>query len=159
MISGKIIQPNNALPLFASKVYLSSAQILALNTTVVTVVPAQPGMMIHAYLAHWYREVGAAYTLNGATGLALRLVDSSGSICLHTFDAATLTVTTGDCRVSNGPSGSVGTTQLATVNPTILHLGQPLVAHITGGQPTGGTGGVYVTVFYHLFPMIYNNIS
>ena len=125
-----------------------------MNTSVITVVPAVPGMMIHAYLAHWYREAGTAYTLNGATGICLRLVDSSGSIAVHAFDASILSATADTTYIGNGPSGSVGTTQLATAHPLgSTHINQPLVAHIPGGQPTLGTGGVYVTVFYHLFPM------
>ena len=130
---------------------VTSAQILALNTTPITVVPAITGYMLAPSHAHIFREAGTPYTANGATSLVVRFTNGVGGIRLPSFDLTVLTDAGPFTVIARGPANS-NSTSFSGTDFSSFAASVPLVLHAIGGNPTVGTGGLYVTVWYYKFP-------
>lgn len=157
MIVGKVVDSNLLFPLYVSKIYVTTTQILALFATAVQIVPAAPGFIHVVEKVVWNRELGTAYTLNGATKLKITYLNAAGTAIAHTFDATLLSDPGPFSVISNGPSSL--STQFASATFSSTALNQPLVVGMDTAQVTVGTGGVFVTCFYRSFQTPFSMIS
>ena len=132
-------------------VYITEAQIKALNTTPITIIPAITGYMIAPKHGHVFREAGTAYTANGATVLVARFTNGAGGIRLTTFDLSPITAATANTTVMAGPVNSNAVSFSGTDFSSFAE-NTPVVFHAIGGNPTIGTGGIFVTIWYFKFP-------
>lgn len=154
MLPGKIVHPNLAFPLYATRIFLSNAQIVALFTTAVEIVPAVAGYIHVVEKVIWDREAGSAYTANGATKLKLTYTNAAGIAIAHTFDLIILTDAGPFTTISSGPSSL--STQFASATPSSSAKGNSLVVGMDTAQATGGAGGITVTCFFRSFSAPYN---
>lgn len=123
--------------LLKATVSLSSAQILALNSTPVLIIPAVTGKAIHVISANVnYTFVSIAYTTNVTLTLVTdTATNGQGSAGLLGSTASTIG------KFSN-TSGTNSTTQIIP--------SKGLNVTVSVGNPTAGNGTAIVTVFYTL---------
>lgn len=139
------------------KTTITSAQLLALNATPITVVPARGAGLI-TMVERWgaYKAAGTAYAAIAAgEDLVLKYTDGSGAV------AATPIETTGfldqagaHCRWANGTATGDGAT------PTTGAIGQSaanaaIVAQLLVGEITTGTSDLIIIVHYVLVPTVF----
>ena len=125
------------------KVTLTNAQLLALNTTPITVIPA-PGANLTNVIQNVYATCPAqttGFTIGSATGIAFKYTNSSG------VTSCTLPVT--------GFIDQTTLQQAATLPASAGHLpaaNAPIVAYMAGANVTGGTGTVSFRIYYATYP-------
>lgn len=127
------------------EVTVTSAQLLALRATPVTIVAAPgAGKMIVLLNALFIADNGTAYVV-GTNDMALRYASTTGDIVGQTVDTAGLLDSTSDIATQAGP--------IATDNkvPKADCENQPLVLHNTGASEfTTGTGVLRVKCWYSI---------
>lgn len=135
-----------SLPVYVAERVLTSAEILALHTTAIEIVPAVPGNIIVPILAYAFMDYpasgGAAYAaIADGDDLQLRYTDVSGVVALTIETTGFLDQTTDQRRVAIGAPG-------AGIVPV---TGAALVAAL-GGAITTGNSPVSLRVYYYLIP-------
>ena len=131
-------------------VEVTPADIYALNTTPKLLFAAQDGYLNIPVLGHLYREAGVAYVANGATQLQVRVVGSASAF-LNTFNLASLTDTVAATVTLYGPNTTAGT-QLSGSHAAANFLNAGIELFAAGGNPTTGTGSLFLTVWCHHWP-------
>ena len=132
-------------------VEITSAELLALNATPKTIIPA-PERTGDAHIVEGmdiYKPDGTAYVVGAGEDFVLRYTDGSGTIVTGTASAGFLDQTTEEKRVEV-PQSAVGTATIS-LDPT---ADAPIVANILLGEVTGGDTSVFVTVFYRTAPTV-----
>lgn len=125
-------------------VTLSSAQLLALNGTPITVISApaaNKAIVIDRVVA--YKPSGTAYTVAGNKDIVLRYTDGSGTILIGVETTGFLDQTTAQTRYEM-PQSAVGTGAVE-VTPTAAAA---IVAHMTTGEVTTGNSAVKLGIWY-----------
>lgn len=119
---------------------ISSAQILALFTTAIQVVPAPPaGFAIDVLdCTVTFNPVTTAYTLGSATNLSLNFTDKSGAAL------------SGTQTVTGLIDGATKVTAKIPALGVILTNAAKVVLKLAGGNPTLGDGTLTVTVRYQV---------
>ena len=133
----KANERNPDVQMYCRKTLLTSAQILALNTTPITLVPA-PGagraiIPINVVARLTYNSV--AYATN--TSMEIRYTNGSGTVLTSASLAALLTA------VANKTQAVDMTGSEFTALPNA-----PIVVDVATGNPTAGNSTVEFTVFY-----------
>jgi hypothetical protein len=133
---------------------VTSAQLLALNATAQTVVPAPAsGYAIIPTKVAIRKPAGTAYT-GVATGedLVLKYTNASGSQCSSVIETTGfLDQTTEELRVA-GFIGSTGTTA-GSVEPVAAAA---VVLHLLSGEIATGDSDLYVRVWYDIIPTAFS---
>jgi len=124
------------------KVTLTNAQMLALNTTPITVVSGITNF-VHivdsVYATCPAQTTGA--TIGSATGIVLKYTNGSGTSVTNSMPVTGfIDQTTLQQSFAIGVTGHLPTT------------GAPVVAYMAGGNVTGMTGTVSMRVYYRTFP-------
>lgn len=124
----------------AIKTRITSAQVLALNGTPRTVVPAITGVAIIPIRFAIHKPAGTAYAGIGATeDLVLRYTNASGAVCSATMETTGfLDQASAQTRVAAGLSSG----DFAPVS------GAPIVLHLLNGEVTTGNSDLYVKVWF-----------
>ena len=136
-------------PIKAS-VRLSAEEVAALNTTPITIVAAQNGRAICPLQAILFKPTGA-WTLNTAVRFELKHKDGSGTVMMATNLAGWLDAAGAATRFIVGP-GSISGPYSGFGIETTGQFEEPLVAHITTANVSGGTKGLYVICYYLSLP-------
>lgn len=145
---------NLFIPKLYNNVYLTSAQILALFTTPITVVPAVSGMVIIPTRVHAAKEAGTAYTLGAAVRLQVVYKDIATNFPASSMDLASfLNSSSQRSQLAFGPGSSSQLYPYIDIYNAAVDS-QALVAIITGGNPTVGTGGIFLNIVYELWPQV-----
>lgn len=123
------------------EITVTSAQLLALRATPVTLVPAPgAGKFLEFVSACLLADNGTGYTVS-TNDMAIRYKDGSGDIVSQTVDSAGLLDQTTDIMTMAMPIATDHKT------PTADMMNQPLVLHNTGGgEWTTGTGVLRVKI-------------
>lgn len=127
---------------------ITSAQLLALNATPVTILAAPgAGLCIVPRLVQLYKPAGTAYAdIAAGDDLVLKYTDGSGAQCSSVCEATGfLDQTTAEMRIVGMP-GSTGTTA-GSYEPV---ADAAVVLHMLTGEVTTGTGGLVVRMFYDI---------
>lgn len=132
-------------------VTLTSAQVLALNATPISVIAA-PGankaIIIESVVA--YTAGGTAYAgIAVGEDLVLRYTNGSGTILTGIETTGWLDQTTAQTRVGR-PQSAVGTHQVE-LTPT---ANAAVVAHLTTGEITTGNYDIKLRVYYRVVPTV-----
>jgi len=121
--------------LLQSQVILTTAQVLALNSTPITIVGAISGKEIQVVSASFHLKYNTtAYATN--TTLALRSSSSTGSVLQAE-------------AVINGAADAIGVFGLNSGTNNIV-TGDALVATVLTGNPTAGDSDIVVDVLYRV---------
>lgn len=152
MISGKVYQFQSELKQnFYLKRFLSSAELLTLFTTPITIVPGTPGSFYIPKSVHFVKEAGTAYTLNASTRLLVRVNVTTVGFATN----AGFMDQTGQLTAFSQSSGDFvsyfvgfGTALITGFNGAAISITNDTANF------TLGTGGLFVTVFYEQYPMV-----
>lgn len=134
------------------KVTITSAQLLALNATPVSIIEA-PGankaIIVNKVIA--YKASGTAYA-GVAVGedIVLRYTDGSGTILTGIETTGFLDQATAQTRVALLPQSAVGTVDVE-VTPT---ANAAVVAHMTTGEITTGNSDLILVIDYSIVPTV-----
>jgi len=130
---------------------ITSAQVLALNATPQTIVPA-PGagkILVPEYLLI-HKPAGTAYAgIAAGEDLALRYTDASGTILLEAEPTGFLDQATAQERHATAYRQ---VSLISSVTPT---PNAALVLHMIVGEIITGTSPLYVRVLYRVFPSLF----
>lgn len=128
---------------------ITSAQLLALNATPQTVIPApDTGYIAVPRYMMLYKPAGTAYVVDAGDDLVLKYTNGSGAQCSSVVETTGfLDQTTAESRIVGMP-GSTGTTA-ASYEPVAAAA---VVLHLLGTEVTTGTGGLVCRVFYDILP-------
>lgn len=128
------------------EVTVTSAQLLALRATPVTIVPAPGAGKVAEFVGGLaIADNGTAYVV-GTNDIALRYKDDSGDLISQTVDTAGLLDQTSDIMTTLLPVTADSKTPKADCE------NQPIVLHNTGaGELTTGTGVLRVKVTYRIW--------
>ena len=133
--TGGILEVSTGGEIQRSQVTLTTAQVLALNSTPITIVGAISGKEIQVVSASFHLKYNTtAYATN--TTLALRSSSSTGSILQA--EAAI-----------NGAADAIGAFGLNSGTNNIV-TGDALVATVLTGNPTAGDSDIVVDVLYRV---------
>lgn len=127
-------------------VTLTSAQVLALNTTPITVLAADPAGYAHMIeRVEAYKPAGTAYAgIDVAEDIALRYTNGSGTIL---------------CQVETTGFLDQATAQTRVVKPAVADFtplaAAAVVAHMTTGNITTGNQPVSLRIVSRLQPMVF----
>lgn len=138
----QIAASSGILPMLKANVTLSSAQILALNATPISVLAAPGAGFVNViFSVHATKAAGTAYAgIAVGEDIAFRYTDASGAII------ATLEMT-GFADSASATSGiAVGASNNTVANAAI-------VAHMTTGEITTGNSPFLFTIYYRTFPI------
>lgn len=134
------------------KTTITSAQLLALNATPQTIVPAAPTGFVNLFLGMaLYKPAGTAYAGIAATeDLIAKYTNGSGQqVSAYVEPVGFLDQTTAQLRYV-GPVASIGTTTAGDVTP----LNAAIVLHLAVGEITTGTGGLIVHTWFRRLPTV-----
>lgn len=134
---------------------VTSAQLLALNATPQTVIPALgAGLAAIPRLVQLYKPAGTAYAAVGAgDDLVLKYTNGSGAQCSSVIEATGfLDQTTAETRVTGLPGST--TTTAADVEPVANAV---VVLHLLTGEVTTGDSDLYVRVWYDVIDTVFTN--
>jgi hypothetical protein len=130
-------------------IIITNAQLLALFTTPITIVPA-PGVgkaLVFEGAALWYVYGSAAFTVGSASYFAIKPTNASGTAWGGVAPTGFVDQTSSQVRFMrpyNAASGESGVTPVDNA---------PLVLHQLTANLTGGTGGVLrIRVLYRVIP-------
>lgn len=125
------------------KFSLTNAQILALNGTPITVLPAAPTGFIHLIERIFVtKAAGTAYTIGSNAGIDFKYTNSSGNVVVTTLP------TTGFLDQTTASSAS------ADAAATILTLGAAVVANSKTADVTGtGAPGITGRIYFRTIPL------
>lgn len=144
--------PRSAASLPAS---ITSAQLLALNATPITVVAAPgAGLAIIPQRVVIYKPAGTAYAgIAVGEDLVLKYTNGSGAQCSSVIETTGfLDQTTAQTRVAGMP-GSV-TTTAGDYAPV---ANAAVVLHLLVGEITTGTSPLYVRTFYDIIKTVFTS--
>lgn len=133
-------------------VTITSAQLLALNATPITLIAA-PGAnkAIIPLSIVAYKAAGTAYAgIAAGEDIAIRYTNGSGTILMSFETTGFLDQATAQTRVATGIESAEGTAS-AEVNPT---ANAALVAHMTTGEITTGTSDLKLRIYYRVVPTV-----
>lgn len=133
---------------------LTSAQILALNSTPVTLIPAPATgyFLMPQYAVLRYDYGGTAYA--GTTGV-LQFLVGTANIDPATASGALLTFSTANIGAT---ASSIETVTLVTASassaapPTTALAAQAMTVQLSAANATTGNGTLHITVFYNTEP-------
>jgi hypothetical protein len=136
-------------------VFITSAQLLALNATPIQVVAA-PGAGRFILPRKWavYKPAGTAYGgIAAGEDLALKYTDGSGA------QVASPIETTGfldQATAQTAWAGMKGTGDNTTPASALAVGNAAIVVQLLAGEITTGTTGIYVTVWWDEYPLVLN---
>lgn len=138
----QIAASSGILPMLKANVTLTSAQILALNATPISVLAAPgAGFANVIYSVYATKAAGTAYAgIAAGEDIAFRYTDASGAI------VATLEMT----GFADSASATQGVAQ-GTSNNVVANAA--IVANMTTGEITTGTSDFKLTIYYRTFPV------
>lgn len=139
-------------PMGLTKTTITSAQLLALNATPQTIVPAAPTGFANIFMGMGlYKPAGTAYAGIAATeDLVAKYTDGSGQqVSAYVEPVGFLDQTTAQIRWV-GPIASIGTTTAGDVTP----LAAAIVLQMLVGEITTGTGGLIVWAYFRRLPLV-----
>ena len=122
---------------------LTSAQLLALNATPITIIPAPPAgqvVLVRGCLAYYFYG-GTAYTIGTNAGIGLKYTNGSGQQVLKL-------ATTG--FVDQAADKLEFATADATQNGYLVVAAAPIVAQALTAELTNGNGTVKLTVLFNV---------
>lgn len=128
-------------------IVLTNAQVLALNTTPITVIAAQgAGISVVPTRAIVRTDAGTAYTVGGTSDLTFRYTNGSGQQLLGQIE------TTGFLDQTTTQARSViGVSSTSTTAGDVTPLANaPVVAFINAANVSGGTSPIYIKIFYDI---------
>lgn len=135
------------------KKLISSAQLLALNATPITVIPA-PGAGYYIKVNSWtiIKPAGTAYAgIAAGEDLVLKYTDASGAIAATGIDTTGfLDQTTAQTRAANALSGNGAAA--STPGDYVPVANAAIVVHLLVGEITTGTSPLYIMVDYDVVP-------
>lgn len=128
-----------------AKVTITSAQLLAMFATPITVIPAGgAGTVIQFESAYISKPAGTAYTTGTFSGLAFKYNNGAGTQVSTTVVPAGLT----------DQATAVGSTVTAAATNALTPENQPLVIQALTAAPTVGNSPLYLTIRYRLFSSV-----
>jgi hypothetical protein len=135
---------SDAVPLLYADLVVTSAQLLALYTTPLSIVAAPgTGKVVVPVMAQAFHDAGTAYDgVDAGEDLVLRYTDASGAIALTIETDGFLNVATDQHRLVHGPAVAFAPVANAA-----------LVLHMTEGNIATGTGTLDVRVWYRVVPI------
>lgn len=138
--------PRHENVLGVADVTVTSAQLLALNATPVSLIPAPgAGWAIVPARTLFVKPAGTAYAgVAAGEDLALRYTDGSGTICQVVEVTGFLDQATAQQRILNGWQSAAGT-PVGELTPT---ANAALVAHMLSGEITTGDTALYLRIWY-----------
>lgn len=152
--SDTILQANDYTELASIDVTISSAELLALFTTPITVIPAPGantaaiplGMILH-------KPAGTAYGgIAAGEDLVLKYTDASGAQCISQVEATGfLDQATAQTRYVGGV-GAVGV--IGAIGDITPVANAAVVIHLLTGNITTGDTPLYLRVFYKTIPTV-----
>lgn len=139
-------------PMGLTKVTVTSAELLALNATPKTLVPAAPTGFANLFVgAALYKPAGTAYAGIAATeDLVVKATDASGQqLSAYVEPVGFLDQATAQLRYV-GPVASIGTTTAGDVTP----LNAAMVLHLLVGEIITGTSALIVWTYFRRIPLV-----
>lgn len=130
----------------AVKVTITSAQLLALNATPVTLIAAPGASKIAEFVsAIVHKPAGTAYAgIAAGEDLAIKYTDASGAQVNTSLETTGfLDQTTAQSRL---------TRQISTEYTPVVNA--PIVAHLLTGEITTGDSPLYLTIFYRVHSVV-----
>lgn len=134
-------------------VFITSAQLLALNATPISVIAA-PGTGRFIQVEKWmaYKPAGTAYAgIASGEDLALKYTDGSG------VQVASPIETTGFLDQTTAQTSwatTKGSADNATPASALAVANAAVVVQLLTGEITTGNTGVFIKVWYHEYPMV-----
>lgn len=134
-------------------VFVTSAQLLALFTTPVQIIPA-PGagrfILVHKWMA--YKPAGTAYSgVAAGEDLTLKYTNASGAQVASPIEA---TGFLDQATAQTAWATSKGSADNATPASVLAVANAPVMAHMLVGEITTGNTGVFIKVWYDEYPMV-----
>lgn len=132
---------------------ITSAQLLALNATPISIVTAPgAGLAIVPYLVTVRIDAGTAYGgIAAGEDLVLKYTDGSGGQCSSVIETTGfLDQTTAQVRYAGMP-GSTG----STAGSVVPVANAAVVMHLLSGEITTGNSPLYVKVWYYVVPTVF----
>lgn len=155
MISGKNYNWNSELRQnFYVKRRVTNAELLALFTTAVTIVPAQPGFFMIPNAVHFVREAGTAYTLNASTAIGIYGSTVAGQALATVNPAGLMDQAAQTVAFANAPNALTSALGSFTGAQITALINAPLVIANAVANLTVGTGDLVVSLFYTQYPTI-----
>ena len=137
----------------SNSVFITSAQLLALNATPITIIPA-PGAgrfnMVRKWMA--YKPAGTAYA-GIATGedLTLKYTNASGVQVASPIEATGFLDQT---TAQTSWAGMKGSADNATPASALAVANAAVVCHLLTGEITTGNTGVFIKAWWDEYPMV-----
>jgi hypothetical protein len=134
-------------------VFVTSAQLLALNATPISIVPA-PGAGRFTMVKKWmaYKPAGTAYAgVAAGEDLVLKYTDASGAQVASPIEATGLL---DSAAAQTAWAATKGSADNATPASALAVANAAIVAHLLVGEITTGDTGVFIKVWYDEYPMV-----
>lgn len=134
-------------------VFVTSAQLLALFTTPITIVPA-PGAGRFTMVRKWmaYKPAGTAYAGIALTeDLVLKYTNAAGAQVASPIEA---TGFLDQATAQTAWASTKGSADNATPASALAAANAAVVAHMLVGDITTGDTGVFIKVWYDEYPMV-----
>lgn len=133
--------------------FITSAQLLALNATPISVVAA-PGSGRFIQVEKWmaYKPAGTAYAgIAIGEDLVLKYTDGSGAQVASPIETTGFLDSTSELTSWAGTKGSADN---ATPASALAVANAAVVVQLLTGEITTGDTGVFIKVWYHEYPMV-----
>lgn len=134
-------------------VFVTSAQLLALNATEIQIVPA-PGSGRFTMVRKWmvYKPAGTAYAgVAAGEDLTLKYTNASGAQVASPIEA---TGFLDSAAAQTAWASTKGSADNATPASALAVANAAIVAHLLVGEITTGDTGVFIKVWYDEYPMV-----
>lgn len=148
VLNGKIAVPYNGVASGSQYTVITSAQLLALNATPITVVTAPgAGLAVVPTRIIVRTEAGTAYAgIAAGEDLVLKYTNGSGTQCSSVIETTGfLDQATAQIRTATAPASSG-----STAGDVIPVANAAVVLHLLTGEIITGTSPLYVKVFYNI---------